>query len=140
MKKSECTIRFVASNSAKSAVKFLNSEKLRTWSSRNLLDPPRFLKDYAPWVDQKSATPKANLSSPLRSLQKTMKNDYKLDYILTWRKITSSGKFEGSWFHSLFFLKSWFHVNSGKDQKMQTSDEEANNTIVFVVMRGVKTI
>jgi len=43
--KSECTIRFVASNKVKSTVKFLNSEKVEIWGLRNLLDSPRFLKD-----------------------------------------------------------------------------------------------
>ena len=55
-----------------------------------------------------------NLTSPLRSLWKTVKNKYKLDYIPTWRKITSLGKFQGSWFHSLFLQRSWFHLNTEK--------------------------
>jgi len=55
-----------------------------------------------------------NLTSPLRSLQKTMKNDFKLDYILTWRRITSSGKLQGSWFHSLRLQQSWFHPHTKK--------------------------
>ena len=43
--KSKCIIRFVVSNSAKSTVKFLNSEKVKIWGLRNLSDSPWFLKD-----------------------------------------------------------------------------------------------
>ena len=38
--KSKCTIRFVALNSAKSAVRFLNYEKMIIWGLWNLLDSP----------------------------------------------------------------------------------------------------
>ena len=81
-----------------------------------------------------------NFISPLRSLRKTMKSKYKLDYILKCQNFTSLGKFHGSWFHSLFLLKSWFHVHSGNYWKMQTFGEETNRTIAFVATRGVKTI
>ena len=69
-----------------------------------------------------------------------MKKKYKLEYILKCQNFTSLGKFHGSWFHSLFSLKSWFHMHFGIDWKMQTSNEETINTIMFMVKRGVKTI
>jgi len=81
----------------------------------------------------------ANLISPLQSLWQIMKNKYKLDYILKCQNFTL-GKFHGSWFHSLYLLKSWFHVHSGNDQKMQISDGKMNNAIAFVATRGVKNI
>lgn len=34
-------------------------------------------------------------------------------------------------------LKSWFHVHSENDQKMQNSDGEMDNTFVLVATRGV---
>lgn len=43
--KFECTIKFVVSNSAKSTIKFLNSEKVKIWGLRNLLD--------FPWIPQR---------------------------------------------------------------------------------------
>jgi len=98
----------------KMSAKFMNSEKLRIWDSRNLLDSPRFLKDFRPWVHWKSTIQKVNLPSPLWSLGKAMKNDCKLDYIPTGRKITSSGKLQGSWFRSLFLQQWWFHLHTKK--------------------------
>lgn len=38
--KSECTIRFVALDSARSTIKFMNYEKMTIWGLRNLLDSP----------------------------------------------------------------------------------------------------
>jgi len=80
-----------------------------------------------------------NMILPLRSLWKTMKNKYQLDYIMKCQNFTS-GKFHGSWFRSLFLLKSWFHVHFKNDQKIQNFDEETDSTIALMATRVVKSI
>lgn len=81
--KTDCTTEFLSSRGIKSTIHLSNSNTIKIWACRNLLDSPWFSKDSVLWADWISVVQIMNLIFPSWSLRYFETFECKLSYILT---------------------------------------------------------